>query len=105
MRFMADVGFGYKPVFPVVDSRVTMEIVNMGAHKGPLKEVADDAIKALLYRELSAMNGQVGRVAQRLQTNRTYVYALCKKYGIHFEHQRTTRVVLASPDKPPKKDG
>jgi len=76
----------------------------MGAHKGPLKQAADDAIKALLYRELAAMNGQVGRVAQRLQTNRTYVHALCKKYGIHFEHQKTTRVVLAPPGKPQKKD-
>lgn len=52
-----------------------------------LQQAADDARKSLLYRELSATNGQVGRVAQRLQTNRTYVYALMKRYGIELEKQ------------------
>ena len=52
-----------------------------------LHQAADDAMKALLYRELAAMNGQVGRVAQRLGTNRTYCYQLMKRFGITFERQ------------------
>lgn len=52
-----------------------------------LHQAADDARKMLLYRELAAMNGQVGRVAQRLQTNRTYVYALMKRFGIKLDKQ------------------
>jgi DNA-binding NtrC family response regulator len=52
-----------------------------------LEQAADEARKALLYRELSAMNGQVGRVAQRLGTNRTYCYALMKRYGIKLERR------------------
>jgi transcriptional regulator of acetoin/glycerol metabolism len=52
-----------------------------------LEQAADEARKALLYRELAAMNGQVGRVAQRLGTNRTYCYALMKRYGIKLERR------------------
>lgn len=64
-----------------------------------LQKAADDAIKGLLFRELAAMNGNVGRVAQRLQTNRTYVYALCKRYGIEFDRYVTVRPVLRNVDK------
>ena len=62
-----------------------------------LEQAADEARKAVLYRELAAMNGQVGRVAQRLGTNRTYVYALLKRYGIEIERQTVARVVVKQP--------
>jgi len=59
-----------------------------------LEQAADDARKALLYRELAAMNGQVGRVAQRLGTNRTYCYQLMKRFGIKLEKRAIAKPVM-----------
>jgi transcriptional regulator of acetoin/glycerol metabolism len=58
-----------------------------------LREVADEAIKAELYRSLAATNGDIARAAMNLGTNRTYIYCLLKRYGIKIEREKRARLV------------
>ena len=62
-----------------------------------LEQAADEARKAVLYRALAATNGDVARAAKNLGTNRSYCYALLKRYGITIERQKLARVILAKP--------
>ena len=58
-----------------------------------LREVADEAIKGELYRSLAATNGDIARAAMNLGTNRSYIYALLKRYGIKIEREKRARLV------------
>lgn len=60
-----------------------------------LQQAADDARKATLYRALSATNGNVAKAARNLGTNRTYCYALLKRYGIVIERETRAKLVQA----------
>lgn len=63
-----------------------------------LEQAADEARKAVLYRALSATNGDVAKAARNIGTNRTYAYALLKRYGIKIERQVRATLVERTPD-------
>jgi transcriptional regulator of acetoin/glycerol metabolism len=57
-----------------------------------LRHAIADAIKGVLYRALSAAQGDVRLAAKNIGTSKTFFYTLMKRYGIKLERQVRVRM-------------